>query len=136
MRSVTLQQPVAAEADGGRDARKRVGHVSGGASAGFGGNSGDPTAETPYFWVPVRDEASGHTFFWNTVSGATTWTKPSPAQFVASRLPWRIETAGASRTPIGGSREEAGPLVKVVHNIVWERCMRMGCPPVWRIAKL
>ena len=30
----------------------------------------------PEPWVSRYDEASNHYFFWNTVTGATTWSKP------------------------------------------------------------
>ena len=121
VRAVTLQQPIASELDS--SSRSRPANNSGGSGADSNLN----------YWVPVLDAAgTGHTYYWNPVSGATTWTKPSPAQFIATaaRRPFRIESAGVSRTPMEGGR------VSVVHNVVWERNLRAGAPALWRIAKL
>ncbi len=46
----------------------------------------------PVPWVARYDEASNDYFFWNTVTGATTWSKPPfpagfPARYAACRLP-------------------------------------------------
>ena len=46
----------------------------------------------PAPWVARYDEASNHYFFWNTVTGATTWSKPafpagSPARYAACPRP-------------------------------------------------
>ena len=46
----------------------------------------------PVPWVARYDEASNDYFFWNTVTGATTWSKPPfPAGFPAryARTPVR-----------------------------------------------
>ncbi len=46
----------------------------------------------PEPWVSRYDEASNNYFFWNTVTGTTTWSKPSfpdgfPARHVACPRP-------------------------------------------------
>lgn len=131
VRNVTLQQPTAED----------VSHA--GASRGRGGADGAPSAAAAAAdasgggsvdWVPVDDGGSGHVYWWSPTTGAVRWEPPSPAQLVVSRAPWRIETAGVLREPAAG--DGGAPLVRVTHHVVWERCLRAGAPPAWRVVKL
>ena len=140
VRTVTLQAPKASSLSG-RDRELEADSVA----------PPDPNTALGE-WTPVLDDGgSGHVFYWNRVTGAVSWKKPTSAQWVTGRLPFRIETAGMSRevaaapAPAAASNSSSGggsggsgvPLVKVVHNVVWERIIRKGAPPgLWRIAKL
>jgi hypothetical protein len=46
----------------------------------------------PAPWVAMYDEASNHYFFWNTVTGATTWSKPPFPEGVPARYVCRMPT--------------------------------------------
>lgn len=90
-------------------------------------------------WVAVEDPASGHVYYANPATGAATWVKPGPKQWATGRAPFRVESAGASRAlvtdhPACGAGGQ--PLVRVVHHVTWERVVRGGAPPVWRVAKM
>jgi hypothetical protein len=140
VRHVTLQAGrAAAPPTSGRDAGH---HHHGG---GFGGATAPPPDPLAAMgeWAGVADASSGHVYYANATTGAVTWTKPSSSQWATGRLPFRIETAGVSRSlvaehPAVASGATGGlPLVRVVHHVVWERLMGSGAPPgLWRIAKL
>lgn len=126
VRNVTVQQPVA-EADGA------VQRTRGGAVAAAAPSSAAAAADAAGSgeWYPVHDAASGHVYWFNAVTGVVRWDAPSPAQLLVSRMPWRIEGAGTLREPLPD-----GSGVRVTHFVVWERNLRAGAPPAWRVVKL
>lgn len=110
----------------------------GGAGVGAGGAGAAASAPFPALalWEAVADEETGCVYYWDRLSGRTTWEAPLPRAFVAasSSGPFRVEQAGHEREDAG--KLGAKQLVRVVHDVTWEKCVKAGTNSAWAICRL
>lgn len=147
-RHSTLQQPTAAayqkpkkgedgywSSSDSEDEAEPLGAVA--ASAG-GSAAGE--------WMPVEHSPSGRLFYYNSLTGESTWEKPSSRQSLVKR-PFRIEQAGFIREEVSAAElagagnaaagSSGGPrIVRVEQHVVWELSLSKGVPYMWRMAKV
>ena len=80
-------------------------------------------APLPPLWEAAFHEASGTPFWFDRISGRTTWECPGSGAFVAALAahPFRLEAAGAWEALPAA---QPGALrARVVHDVVWERAV-------------
>jgi hypothetical protein len=151
VRHETVQQPVAWRVAAAARSSRESGYTSEGEAETAGATAGAAMTESAAQadlgeWVAVRHGGSGAVYWYNTASGVSTWTAPRPSQHVP-RNPIRLESIGLARTPLpkgalahltdggrggGGGGEAGGQLMRVVHHVVWERCLMSEAATAWR----
>lgn len=84
-------------------------------------------------WRPVRDAASGHTYYWNDAGDRVSWDAPVTLGKVGESTPFCPATAPASVQALPDDLgTAAGQYHKVESIVVWERETQPG--GTWRIA--
>ena len=84
-------------------------------------------------WRPVRDAASGHTFYWDDAGERASWDPPVSLGKVGEGMPYCPATAPASVQALPDDLgSAAGQYHKVESIVVWERETAPG--GTWRIA--
>jgi hypothetical protein len=97
--------------------------------------SGHPESQL-HDWYPVLDAGTG-LVYWANDAGACQWDKP-PSSALVQRAPFRLESAGYSRSPeVAPSGER---LVRVKHHVVFEKAFTGAAAASgasgWRIVRL
>jgi hypothetical protein len=78
-------------------------------------------------WETCLHQGSGTLYWWDRVSGKTTWQMPNVGSFHAAvpHYPWRLESTGSwEATP--ALQDSGAQRAKVVHDVVWEKAVAGG----------